>query len=552
MFIKLRISRSIVASIILVTGSFSGVSQAAAQSTQSPTRVEQGAITGGTLRVALRRLHEYNLLPWDNGWIGLFSNQFESLVKVDENLKAYPSLATSWEISPDGKTYTFHLKRGVEFQDGDKFDANAVKTQFDALYGGKLARVEDFANGDLRQLKSVDVLDQYTVQFSLNNPDAAFLTNISSVKGSIASPSSVNALKKTDLGESLKGTGPFELVQVDPDQQLVYKRFDKYNWAPGNAKHDGPAYLEKVVLQKIPDPAVRAGLLTSGQVDLIESVDFNDIPLFRDNKSYQFVSVPEGGVPWVWYFNADGFGTNDIRVREAIREALDVDSLVKNIYQDTAKHAWSHIPSTSNFYNAELEGKYTNNVKKANDLLDEAGWTGRNSDGIRTNAKGEPLELVFLNRGLPGRNKYFAEAVQQSLRDNAGIKLTFDNVDSAQGFAKRKENKYSIFHTSVSGYDQGISFVYLFSSTGVMNFTKVSDPALDDLLQKQAQATSPEERARTLQAIDRYVVLDKKLVLPVTEFENNVAATSKLHNVDTSFIAKRRYVGPNAYDLWIE
>jgi peptide/nickel transport system substrate-binding protein len=531
----------------LVTGSF--IKKVDSQS--MPPRPKQGAVHGGTLRVAISKLPPYNLIPFDNSWTGIFLNQFEFLIKVDGSLHYYPSLAKSWEVSSDGKTYTFHLRHDVLFQDGDKFDAKAVKTTFDALYNGTLARVESYKDGVFRQLKVVRVIDDYTVQIELHSPDAAFLTNIATLAGSIASPTSIKNLQKTDLGNSLKGTGPFELAEVIPDQRLVYKRFDKYNWAAGNARHTGPAYLDKVVVEKVSDSAVRAGLLTSGQVDLIDSVDLNDIPLFKGNPNFQFVSVPENGVPWVWYFNVNGFATDDIRVREAVQDSLDVDSLVKNIYQGTAKHAWSHIPSTSNFYSTQLEGAYSNHVVRANALLDEAGWTGRNSEGIRTNAKGEPLELVLLDRGLPGRDKYFTEAAQQALRENASIKLTLDTVDQAQGFAKRKENRYSIFHTSVSGYDQGISFIYLFSSTGVMNFSKIRDPRLDELLTKQSEAITLEDRTRYLQEIDRYVVLEKKFVLPIAERQSNVAAKSTVHNVDTSFALKRRYIGPYAYDIWM-
>lgn len=519
---------------------------------QDAPRTEVGAVSGGTLRVAVGRLTSYNLIPHDNTWIGIFLNQFEALVRVDNDGVFHPWLAKSWEISDDGKTYTFKLRDDVVFQDGDKLNAEAVKFLFDSLYEGKLARITSYKAGLLFRFKEARVIDEYTFQVELTAPDASFLTRIATLGGSIVSPSSIKALKPENLGDSLKGTGPFELVEVVPDQRLVYKRFEKYNWAAGNARHDGPAYLDGLRVEAVSDPAVRSGLLASGQVDFITEVGLNDIPLFTDKPDFQFVSRKDNSVPWTFYFNTKGFATDDIRVREAFREALDLDGLVGSIYQSSGKRAWSQIASGSRYYSKSVEGSYSNNVERANALLDEAGWTGRNAEGIRTNEKGEALELVLLDRGLFGRNKLFGEAVQQVLRENAGIKFTFDTVDMAQGFAKRSENKYSVFHTQIGGYDIGESLVNLFASHGVMNFVKVSDPDLDRLLAKQSEALNLEERARYIASIEDYILNKQKLVLPIVEPLVNVAASARVQNVDASFAPIRNYFGPDAYEIWLK
>ncbi|WP_404294324.1 ABC transporter substrate-binding protein (plasmid) [Microvirga sp. RSM25] len=469
-----------------VAASFLALSVPVAAQSLALPRAEPGAVSGGTLRVAVDRLTSYNLIPHDNTWIGTFLNQFEALVRVDDKGQFHPWLAKSWDISDDGKVYTFKLRDDVVFQDGDKFNAQAVKFNFDSLYESKLQRIQSYKASLLYHYKEARVLDDYTVRIELAKPDASFLTRIGTLVGAIVSPSSIKALKPENLGDSLKGTGPFELVRFIPDQRLVYKRFDKYNWAAADAKHNGPAYLDSLVIDYVPDAAVRAGLLSSGQVDFVTAVGLNDIPLFQDNADFQFISRPDNSVPWTWYFNVNGFATNDIRVREAFREALDLGALVSGIYQSTGKRAWSQIASGSTYYNKGIEGTYSNNVERANALLDEAGWTGRNAEGIRTNDKGQALELVLLDRGLFGRNKLFGEAAQQVLRENAGIKLTFDTVDMAQGFAKRSENKYSLFHTQIGGYDLGESLINLFSSHGVMNFAKVSDRVLTVLMHERA------------------------------------------------------------------
>lgn len=513
-------------------------------------RTEAGAKPGGTLRVAIERWPNAGLLPQSNNWVPLFANQFESLVKADNDENFHPWLAKSWEISDDGRTYTFTLRDDVVFQDGDKFNAEAVKTTFDILLPGGFTLTPPRRSW-AGAVDSVEVVDEYTVRLHLNRPDATLLNSLSTLSAAIASPTSIRKPDAKQGGLVLKGTGPFELVEVVPDQKLVYRRFDKYNWATATARHDGPAYLERLELNVVPDAAVRVGLLSSGQVDLVTTLGPDDIPLFKGDPNYVFIARSGNTVPWAWYFNTKGFGTDDVRVREAFREALDLDTLVAAIFRDTGKHAWSQLVPRAKFYDAKYEGSYGNNVKRANALLDEAGWNGRNAEGVRTNAKGEALELSLLDRGFSGRERLFTEAVQQTLLDKAGIKLVVETVDEAQGFVRRDKADYSVFHVSVAGHDVGYSLNLLWPTGGVINFSHLSDPQVDAWNKAQLQALDNTERREYIDKIVDYALNEQKLVLPIVETFHNVAAGAHVKNSDTSFGALRNYTGPIAYDIWL-
>lgn len=514
-------------------------------------RVEPGAKHGGTLRVAFDRWPQAGLLSHNNSWIPLFQNQFESLVKADDAGNYHPWLAKSWEISPDGLVYTFTLREDVVFQDDDKFNAQAVKTTFDKLLSNTFTLTPPKRNW-AEFLDSVDVIDDYTIRFRFNQPDAIFLSSLASNATGIASPSSISKAEAKQGGVLLKGTGPFELVEVVPDQKFVFKRFDRYQWAPPTARHDGPAYLDQIVFNWVPDPAVRTGLLTSGQVDFITTLGPDDVPLVKDNPAYVYIERTGNIVPWTWFFNTDGFGTSDIRVREAIIEALDLETLVKAIYRGNGAHAWSQIAPGSAFYDPSYAGSYGNHPDRANQLLDQAGWTGRNAAGVRTNAQGQALELKLLNRGFTGRQKLFTEAAQQLLLQKAGIQLVIENADEAQGFIHRDKGDYSIFHVTVAGFDVGAALNLLWPTKGIINFSRLSDPKVDALNRQQRHTLDPAQRTELIRQLADYTQKDLKLALPIVEEFQNIAATSAVRNADTTFAPLRSYPGPIAYDVWLD
>lgn len=523
----------------------------AVPSADAAPRAEPGARPGGTLRVAYERWPNAGLRPQSHNWIPFFVNQFESLVKVDDKENYHPWLARSWDISKDGLTYTFKLREDVVFQDGDKFDADAVQVTFDKLLDAGFTLVPARRSW-AAALDKVEVVDKYTIRFRLSRPDATFLNSLSTLSASIVSPTSIRQPNAKQGGVVLKGTGPFELVEAVPDQQLVYRRFDKYNWAPSTAKHDGPAYLERIVINVVPDTAVRVGLLSSGQVDLITTLGPDDVPLFKGNPKFNYYARRGNPVPWAWYFNEKGFGTSDIRVREAIREALDLETLVSAIYRDTGAHAWSQLVPGSKFYDKKYENSYGNHVARANALLDEAGWTQRNAEGVRVNAKGEALVLPLLNRLFVGRQQLFTEAVQQTLLEKVGIKIVIDNTDEVQAFARRDKGDYSIFHVEVAGFDAGYSLNLLWPTGGIINFSRLSDPKVDQWLQAQSKALTFEERKGYIDKINDYVIQEKKLVLPIVDNFYTIATSSRVKNADTTFGALRNYPGPVAYDVWLD
>lgn len=138
------------------------------------------------------------------------------------------------------------------------------------------------------------------------------------------------------------------------------------------------------------------------------------------------------------------------------------------------------------------------------------------------------------------------------LRQNFGIQLEIDSVESAQGFAKRKENKYSVFHVSLAGYDPGYSANLLWKTGGTINFSQANAPKIAALVQAQSEELDDEKRGKIFDDLINYVLLEKKLVLPVGVEYHNSAAHKRVQNIGTSFDVLRKYPGPQAYDLWLK
>lgn len=189
----------------------------------------------------------------------------DSLVSMDEEGRIGSWLAERWEVSGDGLVYIFHLRGDVHFTDGEPFDAAAVKANLDHMVDPKTQ--SGTAASYLTQYVRTDVIDVHTAAVHLSSPYAAFLEVLAQGFLGIQSPKAL-ARSRDENCRSPVGSGPFKVVQWDRQSQVVLERNPDYAWAPPTARHQGPAYLEKIVWKIIPDASVRFASLQAGDVDV--------------------------------------------------------------------------------------------------------------------------------------------------------------------------------------------------------------------------------------------------------------------------------------------
>ncbi|MBB2989748.1 peptide/nickel transport system substrate-binding protein [Mycolicibacterium iranicum] len=510
-------------------------------------------VRGGTLTVAQADFPEEGMNPHVRGCcteVQVLRNAYDSLVAIDYDESIHPWLAERWERSPDGLVYTFTLKRGVTFHDGEPFNAAAVKANFDKIVNDK-EYAPSVAKSTFQTLKSTEVVDEYTVRTVLSEPTANWLNTLASLQGSQISPKSLQNPDVAAGGVGIAGTGPFILTDVVEGSELRFTRNDAYNWPSALAKHQGAAYLDELVVKIVPEPNVRAGLLTSREVDAISQVAPADIAQFDGVEGFQFEWKPSNVSPWSLYFNVTGDNTKDVRVRRALREAVDLNPIIDTVLQGSSDRAWSVVGPQSPYYDAKYENAYGGNVDLANRLLDEAGWTGRDSDGYRTNAAGQRLVIRLIATEPKPPLSTVLEAYQAELRTNAGVEVDLQFRDEGTVDVVRETNTYEAFPRAVGGVDIGVVLEKIYETGGAINGPKLEDPQVDSWLADGRTALDEQDRKAAYDKVAQFALIDDVTTLPLYTERYNTAATSRVNEIERWLDAPRGMPNFWAYDTWL-
>lgn len=379
-------------------------------------------------------------------------NVIDSLLYWKPDGTFAPWLADSYRISEDRLTYTFELRKGVTFSNGEAFDAAAVKANYDFILDPANATNASKVIGSIRQ---VDVVDADTVVFRLAKPDSGLLRSLSSVRAGFLAPS-VLPLKDTlckDTGH-LIGTGPFTIAQYNPGQDVTLAKNQAYSWAPASAGHQGPAYLDQVVFTFLPETSARTGALQSDQVDIIDSVQSYDVPLFENVDGFKYLVGYDTSTSFGFNLNAGRFPTDDVRVRTALRDGFDVDAVVGSLYQGHVSRNWSWAGADSPYYDPSLEGQWGNKIDNANGLLDQAGWTGRDAAGFRTkDGKRLTVTVEYIAEAVRDQRDILIQSIQAELKKNIGLDLVLETPDSGTFYSRLYSGNYGIYPNIWTGAD---------------------------------------------------------------------------------------------------
>jgi peptide/nickel transport system substrate-binding protein len=474
-------------------------------------------------------------------------NYVDSLIGKKADGSFVPWLAKSWTVSPDGLQYTFVLRDDVTFTDGEPFNADAVKTNLDFTKDPKNTAI---AATFLEYYDHAEVVSPNEVKIVLARPDSSMLESLSSVKLGFLSPKTLRS--DVDLcagGPTLVGTGPFIFDKYQRGQTAHFVKNPKYNWGPGYAAHQGPAWLNSITYRFIPEYAVRAGALTSGQVDLIEGVQPSDIGLFKDAEGFQYLIGPSAETSFTLNINYTHGVGSDVRVRQALRDGFDVDAIVKSLYLGTVPRAWSNIGPDNPAYNKALVGTWGNNVTKANALLDEAGWTARDAEGYRTKdgqrlriEVGYPQPFVRDNRDL------LIQSIQAAVKKNLGFDLDLRITTGGDWAKSRTDGSWSIYPNTLNPSDSALSLRDVLGATGFYSGVRdKTDPVIVGLIDKARATSDLTARQPILDSIQQRAV-DLAYIVPLFAPSYQIAAKDTLHGL--SFEAQLDSPS-NLYDAWL-
>jgi peptide/nickel transport system substrate-binding protein len=474
-------------------------------------------------------------------------NSFEALLTHDDKGGFLPWLARSYDVSADGLTYTFKLRDDVTFHDGEKFDAAAVKANLDQLLAPGYAPA--VAATQLKNFRAAKVVDATTIEVRLAKPDVLILDFFASPQGAQVSPKS---LKSPDLkagGPGVVGTGPFILDRYTKGQEVHYKKNPAYQWAPPNAGHQGPAYLDEVTYRFLKESSVRVGALSSGQVDVVEGVPATEQELIKSDPELTFSRSLNSGTAYSYYLNQTRAPFDDERVRRAFRDAVDVDAVLQGVYRGTATRAWSILSPSGPFYDTSLEKSYGNNPAEANKLLDEAGWAARDAEGLRTKDGRRLTARLFLSAPfVRDQRDVLAQAVQAAVKQSAGIDLQVKIVDQGTATDAINKNDFEIFDNSRADTDAGAALSLILPTGAPINRHGTSSTELDDLV-AQGQATGdPARRKEIYTRLQRLTVAGNATLLPLYAPADQLAARKRIGGLRFEPTAG---VPGSAYNVWI-
>ena len=293
-----------------------------------------------------------------------------------------PSLAERWEVSDDGKVYTFHLRQGVKFQSNKSFtptrDFNAddvifsfmrqkdVNHPYHNVSNGSYSNFESLEFGSL--ITAIDKVDDHTVRFTLAHPEAPFVADLAWYFASILSAEYADAMLKAGTPEKVDmdpiGTGPFKLAQYQKDSRILFTAFADY-W-------QGKSKLDRLVFSITPDASVRFAKIEKNECQVMPFPNPADLPRMKANKDINLMSKAGLNTGFL-AFNTQKPPLNNVKVRQALAMAINKPAIIDAVFHGTGTAAKNLLPPGVWSADSELKD-YDYDPEKAKALLKEAGF----------------------------------------------------------------------------------------------------------------------------------------------------------------------------------
>ena len=406
---------------------------------------------------------------------------FNGLTRKNEKFEPVPDLAESFTASPDYKTYTFKLRSGVKFHNGQALSALDVKYTFDTMLadGFRSAKKVELQ----RDIEAVELgADPMTVIIRCKTPTPGLPNAILPV--GIIPQGTTETQPKQPVG-----TGPFRFESYTEDQEVVLAAFREY--------FEGPSNVERLRVKIIPDNSTRESELRKGSVDLAINADFDPVTVESLQKAEGLkVELVDGT-------NVAHLGVNvldpilkDVRVRQALSYAIDREAMIRDVMRSQAKPAYSVLPTSQEAYELNVT-TYAYNPERAKQLLDEAGRQEKN---------GQPRLKLTLKTSTISMSRKVGEAMQEQLR-RVGVQLELQSLEQQKLSQDITDGNFQLYlRTMVGGNQSTDIFKFAYSSQSVppngQNRSRYSNPQLDKLLD-ETQTAAPERRRQIFSDVQK-------------------------------------------------
>lgn len=435
---------------------------------------------------------------------------FDALVRKDEHLAFQPALALSW-TQPDERTWTFHLRPGVHFHDGQPVEAADVAWTIRSMLDGSLATAKA---GAFAAVDTVEVVDPLTLTIHLKRPDAALLFNLSDGLFGV-----VPRGAGRDFAQAPIGSGAFRFVRATEDKEVVLSANGNY-W-------DGAPRLSGVRFAVVPDAITTALELEKGSADAESNgITLDMVEALRTRKGLRVESGPSSVVVYLT-FNVTDPALRDPRVRQAIAFAIDREAIIKSLWRGQARLAdsllppahWAHAPGSA-------LAQYPHDPARARQLLE--------ATGLQADGNGVLLHLS-IKTSTDETTRLMATILQAQMRD-AGIELGIRSAEFGTFYADITRGAFQMYALRWIGSNEDPDiFRYCYGSNMMPprggNRGHFRSAAVDERLAAASRTTDQADRRADYVAVQQ-VLADQLPTIPLWYPNNEIVHTVRLHGVE--------------------
>ncbi|MGK0740599.1 ABC transporter substrate-binding protein [Leucobacter sp. Z1108] len=453
----------------------------------------------------------------------LATQVLESLVALDAEGTIVPWLASSWTVSDDGLTWEFTLRDGATFSDGTPVDAAAVQANIEHLQDPDTGSSTGYLA--VRQVAAVEVVAADVVRFTLTRPDAALLESLAQPWVAMQSPAGIaRGMDENCLAPI--GSGPFVIDDWVKQDRIELVRNPEYTTSPDGIDAPDAAAAETLKWRFIPDATARFAALEAGQVDIIDNPLPEQITVAENSEDLAHLDAPRPGASNRIELNTSTVPFNDQRVREAFIASANVDAGLETLFEGWAPRSTSALSSRERLALQSPEA-YVFDPELANALLDEAGWTERDDDGIRTK-DGQRLTARFPVTGAQSTQAEQAlfEQIQAGARE-VGFDIQITLLDLSSWYGALGAYEYEMVSAPYTKIGPDVlRFLYHSDATVpapsgyFANNAQVKDPELDALLDTIGTSMDVEEREAAARAAQEWIA-NASIILPIYDQQNH-------------------------------
>ena len=453
---------------------------------------------------------------------------YESLVEnTADGIK--PLLAESWEVSEDGKIYTFHLRENVKFHDGEPFNAEAVKKNIEAVQNNSEKHSWIKLSS---KIESVNAVDEYTVNLVLSESYYPTLVELSMTRPYVfISPKDFKDGETKDGVERFNGTGPYTLTKHKADEFAIFEANENY-WG-------GSPKIKKITSKVLPTGETTFLSLKKGEVNFVftddrgaDSLDVEAMNELVDSGDYQLVrSEPMNTKMIVANSSKTDEPVSEKAVREAIWHSIDRETITKDILNGTETTAHTLFSPNVNYANVDLI-KRGYDLEKAKEILDEAGWALEEGAQVRTKA-GNKLVMKLYYDSNSSSQKTQAEFIQASSKE-IGIEIEIIGEESTSIANRRSTGDYDLLFNQTWGlaYDPQ-STIAAFTSEASYLHTTSGIPKANELYKKidQVMVSTDEDTRKSLYTDILKIIHEEAVFIPISNGSVTVVAPKNLNGI---------------------